>query len=154
MIIDLQPQALRIPQVQKSTQQGSSYSLLRAVLWLIAAIELAYFTGSHWFFHRAFFNALGITGPDLESPFVISQLQLIGVLVMGYALMNVIIARDPERYRPFMAVILAVGIGCVIVFVGSVWAGTLPALFLINALLLSVQVVLVACLFPWKACHS
>ncbi|MBY0564717.1 MAG: hypothetical protein K2P58_11065 [Hyphomonadaceae bacterium] len=114
-------------------------------------VELVYFTASHWFFHRAFFNALGVNGPELESPFVISQLQLIGALVMGYALMNLLIAGDPERNRPLMALILAVGLGCIAIFIGNVWAGTLPALFLLNATLLAVQIALVTTLFPWTA---
>lgn len=127
------------------------YRLLKAVLWISAAIELLYFTASHWFFHRAFFNMLGIDGPDLDSPFVISQLQLIGAQVMGYALMNFLIASDPERYRPLMALILAVGVGCIAIFIGNVWAGTLPALFLLNAALLAVQIALVTALFPWTS---
>ncbi len=59
-----------------------------------------------------------------------------------------------ESHVPEMALILAVGLGCIGIFIGSVWAGTLPALFLINAVLLAVQVVLVTCLFPWTAAEA
>lgn len=122
--------------------------LLKATLWISAIAEFVYFSTSHWFFHRAFFNALGIHGADLDSPFVISQLQLIGAMVMGYALMNLIIASDPVRYRPLLALILVIGTLCIAIFTISVWIGTLPALFMINAAILLVQVALVAALFP------
>lgn len=137
--------------MQTHTPGQRPYRLLKAVLLISGIVELVYFTASHWFFHRAFFNALGVNGPELESPFVISQLQLIGALVMGYALMNLLIAGDPERNHPLMALILAVGLGCIAIFIGNVWAGTLPALFLLNAMLLAVQIALVAMLFPWTA---
>lgn len=123
--------------------------MLKVVLWLGAAVDLGYFTASHWFFHRWFFHTLGIRGPDLESPFVISQLQLIGALVMGYALLNVVIARDPVRYREIMKIVLLVGCVCTFIFIGNVVAGTLPPLFLTTAALLCLQIVPVAWLFPW-----
>ena len=104
-----------------------------------------------YFRMKQYFNALGIQGPDLESPFVRSQLQLIGALVLGYALMNLVIARDPERYRDVLAVIIAIGLCCIVIFIGNVLAGTLPALFLINAVLLTIQIAIVAGLFPWKS---
>ena len=135
-------------------KETRNFQLLKMVLWLSAAVDLIYFTASHWFFHRLFFNALGIHGADLESPFVISQLQLIGALVMGYALLNVVIAHDPLRYREIMKVILLIGCVCVSIFIGSVAAGTLPSLFLINAALLSLQIVVVACIFPWNTKQS
>lgn len=122
--------------------------LLQATLWISALAEFVYFSLSHWFFHREFFHALGIHGPDLESPFVISQLQLIGALVMGYALMNLVIAGDPVRYRPFLNLILTIGSICIAIFVVSVWVGTLPAMFLVNAALVLAQVALVAMLLP------
>ncbi len=123
-------------------------SLLRRTLWISALAEFAYFSLSHWLFHRGFFHALGIQGPDLESPFVVSQLQLIGALVMGYALINLIIASDPVRYRPLLTLILVIGSLCIAIFVVSVWVGTLPAMFLVNAALVLAQVVLVAMLLP------
>ncbi len=122
--------------------------LLKATLWISALAEFVYFSLSHWFFHRPFFNTLGIHGPDLESPFVISQLQLIGVLVMGYAVMNLVIASDPPRYRPLLKVILAIGALCIAIFIVSVQTGTLPVMFLVNAALVLVQVALVAILLP------
>lgn len=122
--------------------------LLKATLWISAIVEFVYFSLSHWFFHREFFHALGIRGPDLESPFVISQLQLIGAMVMGYALMNLVIASDPLRYRPLLKLILAIGSVCIAIFVVSVWVGTLPTMFLVNAALVLAQVALVAMLLP------
>lgn len=80
-----------------------------------------------------------------------SQLHLIGMLMLGYALMNFIIASDPIRYRPLMGLIFGVGTGCIAIFVGHVIAGTLPIMFLINAVLLAVQLIVVGALFPWKA---
>ena len=138
---------------QSMTTNPSSparYPLLTAVLWISGLTEIVYFTSSHWFYHRAFFNFLGIYGGDLESTYVQSQLQLIGMLVLGYALMNFIIARDPVRYRPLMALIFIVGTGCVAIFVAHVIAGTLPPMFLVNAVLLGVQLIAVGVLFPWK----
>jgi hypothetical protein len=131
----------------QATQQ-QDHRLLKAVLRTSAVAELLYFTGSHWFFHHRFFNALGITGPDLDSPFVISQLQIIGLLVLGYSLLGFIIASDPVRYRAVLATILLVGVGCIAIFVGSVAAGTLPAPFLVNAVLLAIQIGLGVWLFP------
>ena len=130
---------------------AARYPLLTAVLWVSGLTEIVYFTSSHWFYHRAFFNFLGIYGADLESVYVQSQLQLIGLLVLGYALMNFIIAGDPVRYRPLMALIFVVGIGCIAIFIGHVIAGTLPTMFLVNAALLAVQLIAVGVLFPWKA---
>ena len=129
---------------------SARYLLLRSVLCLSGLTEIIYFTSSHWFYHRAFFNFLGIYGADLESPFVQSQLQLIGLLVLGYALMTFLIASDPMRYRPLMAVIFVIGIGCIAIFIGWVIAGTLPPMFLVNAALLAVQLTAVGVLFPWK----
>jgi hypothetical protein len=126
------------------------YPLLTAILWISGLTEIFYFTSSHWFYRRAFFNFLGIYGADLESTYVQSQLQLIGMLVLGYALMNFIIASDPVRYRPIMALIFIVGIGCVAIFIAHVIAGTLPIMFLVNAALLAAQLIAVAVLFPWK----
>ncbi len=126
----------------------TSLRVLKATLWISAIVDFVYFSLSHWFFHREFFRTLGIHRPDLESPFVISQLQLIGVLVMGYALMNLVIASDPLRYRPLLILILAIGSACIAVFVVSVWVGTLPAMFLVNAALVLAQVAVVAMLFP------
>jgi hypothetical protein len=128
--------------------------LLKATLWLSALAEFVYFSLSHWFFHREFFHALGIHGPDLESPFVVSQLQLIGAMVMGYALMNLIVASDPLRYRPLLTLILAIGSICVAIFVVSVCVGTLPAMFLVNAAMVFVQVALVAMLLPARTQES
>lgn len=128
-----------------------NHSLLRAVLWVSGLIQIIYFTSSHWVYPHAFFNFLGIYGADLDSTFVQSQLQLIGMMVLGFALMNFVIARDPVRYRPIMAIIFIVGWGCVAIFVGHVMAGTLPNRFLINAALLAVQLVIVGILFPWKS---
>ena len=86
----------------------------------------------------------------MESTYVQSQLQLIGMLVLGYALLNFIIASDPVRFRPVMALIFFVGIGCIAIFIGHVIAGTLPTMFLVNAALLAVQLIVVGILFPWK----
>ena len=133
-----------------SPSKSTRYPLLTAALWISGLTEIVYFTSSHWFYHRAFFNFLGIYGADLESTYVQSQLQLIGMLVLGYALMNFIIASDPVRYRPVMALIFFVGIGCIAIFIGHVISGTLPTMFLVNAALLAVQLIVVGTLFPWK----
>lgn len=134
-----------------NTSISPRYPLLTAVLWISGLTEIVYFTSSHWFYHRTFFNFLGIYGADLESTYVQSQLQLIGMLVLGYALMNFIIASNPVRYRPLMGLIFFVGTGCIVIFIGHVIAGTLPTVFLVNAALLAVQLIAVGFLFPWKA---
>lgn len=138
-------QALYAP----SERIADRHRLLKALLWSIGIVDLFYFTASHLFFPLAFFQALGASGPDLDSPFVISQLQLIGTLALGYSLMNFIIATDPERNRTLMALNLCIGTVFTAIFVGGVHIETLPAPFLINAMLLLVQIVLVMFLFPW-----
>lgn len=123
---------------------------LPVLLRLFALVEFVYFSLSHWFVPTLFFSSLGITPSEVASPFVRSQLQLIGVLVMGYALLNLLVAADPRRQRGVMAIVLIVGAACVAVFVGHVFAGTLPMLFSGNAVLLSIQILLVAWMFPWS----
>lgn len=132
----------------KISPVSPDHSLLKSILWTSAIAEFVYFSLSHWFFHRFFFNALGIHGPDLESPFVVSQLQLIGAMVMGYSLLMIVTALDPGRHRRPLGVILAVGATCIAIFLGNVAAGTLPPLFLINAVLLAIQVGATLILFP------
>ncbi len=92
---------------------------LKIVLRGTSLFLLIYFTASHWFFHRFFFNLLGIQGADLESPFVISQLQLIGGMVAGYALLCLMIARDIDRLKDVLKVVLLVGAISVVIFIGT-----------------------------------
>lgn len=127
--------------------RGRRLSLL---LRLFAVIEVAYFTASHWFFPRRFFSSLGIAPNETDSPFVRSQLQLIGAMVLGYALLFWVIAREPRRHRPVMAVVLAVGVVCTVIFGGNVAAGAVPPRFLVNAGLLVIQMAVTAWLFPWR----
>jgi hypothetical protein len=120
------------------------------LLRLAALIEFVYFSLSHWFAPELFFTNLGIPASEVASPFVRSQLQLIGVFVAGFSLLNLMVAGDPPRYKAVMAIVLAVGAGAVAIFIGNVCAGLLPGLFLANALLLSIQIALVAWMFPWR----
>lgn len=123
-------------------------ALLKIVIQGSSLFLLIYFTASHWFFHRFFFNSLGVQGPDLESPFVISQLQLIGGMVAGYALLCLMIAKDLDRLKDVLKVVLLVGGISVVIFIGNVVRGTLPAAFLLNAALLSGQILIVLVLLP------
>ncbi len=129
---------------------GSSarMNLLKIVIKVTSLFLLIYFTASHWFFHKLFFNSLGIHGADLESPFVISQLQLIGGMVAGYALLCFIIARDLDRLKDVLKVVLLVGAISVVIFVGNVAMGTLPVPFLVNAGFLAGQIFIVLILLP------
>lgn len=117
--------------------------LLSIVLRGSAIFLFGYFTLSHWFFPRAFFEALGVRGPVLDSTFLLSQLRLIGAMVAGYSAILLLCARDPQRHRPALWVVLAVGAMCTAVFVGQVSAGTLPRPFLVNAALLAAPLVTV-----------
>jgi len=124
--------------------------ILIVLLRIFALIEFVYFSLSHWFFPTFFFASLNIDAAEVTSHFITSQLQLIGVMVMGYSLLNLIVASDLRKNRDVMRVILLVGLGCTGVFIGHVVAGTLPAIFLINAAMLSTQIVIAAWLFPWR----
>lgn len=104
----------------------------------------AYFTVSHWFFPKAFFRALEETGPELDSPFLLSQLQLIGAMVLGYAALCWLVAREPARHHEVLRIILGVGALSTLIFVGSVALGRLPAVFLVNAGVLLLQMSVVA----------
>ncbi len=117
---------------------------------MTAFVEFVYFSLSHWFAPELFFTSLGIPAAEVASPFVRSQLQLIGVFVMGISLLNLLIASDPPRYKAVMAIVLAVGGGAVVIFIGNVYAGLLPRLFLANALMISIQIALIAWMFPWR----
>lgn len=125
-------------------------SALPWLLRLAALIEFVYFSLSHWFAPELFFTSLGISATEVASPFVRSQLQLIGLFVAGFSLLNLLIAGDPPRYKAVMAIVLAVGAGAVGVFIGNYSAGLLPGLFLVNALLISIQIGMIAWLFPWR----
>jgi hypothetical protein len=128
----------------------SARSALAVVLRVSAVVLAVYFTCSHWFFPHQFFRALGIMGPEPDSDFVLSQLRLIGAMVAGYAVVLWIIARDIERFRPILGVVLLVGTAAVGIFVGQVVMGTLPRPFLVNAGLLALQVFIVLALRPWR----
>ena len=132
--------------------EKTSRNLIRVKVILRAAafVEVGYFTASHWFFHQRFFNWLGIDGPDLNSPFVVSQLRLIGALVLGFAALGWIAASDPRRHRAVIQVLLLTGSACVMIFVSSVITGALPPQFLLNAMLLALPILLVTVLYPWK----
>lgn len=123
--------------------------LLKTVMWCIGIFNLFYFTASHWFFRKEIFQALGWPCPDIDSPFVISQLHLTGILVLGYSLINLIIANDPLRNYILMALNLGIGLVCIVILIGGVYIGTLSAPILMNGVLLFVQVVLMMYLFPW-----
>lgn len=124
--------------------------IVKIVLRSAAVIEAGYFTASHWFFHAYFFNALGIHGAELGSAFVISQLQLIGALVLGFALLSWIAASDPLKYRAVVQVILLIGCLCTSIFVYSVVTGRLPIQFSFNAVLVALQLLFVTAFYPWK----
>jgi hypothetical protein len=131
----------------KTSQSGS----LRALQWalvLSAVCEVVWFTGSHWFWHRRFFNGLGIDGPELESPFVRSQLQLIGGMVLGYALITLHIARDPTGQRDLLRIVMVIGAIMIAIFLGNVASGSVPPQFLVNAGLLAVQIGVTGAWFP------
>ncbi len=121
---------------------------LRILLTISAACEVLWFTSSHWFWHRRFFNLLAVHGPDLESTFVISQLQLIGAMVMGYALTMLLIARDPVKYREVLRIVLFTGVIAALIFVGNVVTGRMSPMFLINASMLTAQFVAATFWFP------
>ena len=125
-------------------------SALKLVLRSMAVFLLLYFTASHWFFHRFFFHTLGITGPELESPFVASQLQLIGAMVLGFALTLFLIAHEPRAHAGPMKVVLVVGALCSVIFIANVLAGTLPLHFLVNAGVLMAASAMTVALFPWR----
>lgn len=133
-----------------SMPSKSSNRTIRILLWVCAIAEVAYFTASHWFYHRLFFNTLGIKGPILESTFVISQLQLIGALVLGYAALTLLAASDPPKHRSTIKVVLVVGAMATAIFVGNIALGRLPIEFGANAVVLVLQIVLVSWLYPWS----
>lgn len=123
---------------------------LIVLLRIFALIEFVYFSLSHWFFPAFFFTSLEIDASEVASHFVKSQLQLIGAMVMGYSLLNLVVASDLRKNRDVMGVILLVGLVCTGIFIGHVVAGTLPKIFLINAAMLSTQIMIAAWLFPWR----
>ena len=126
------------------------FSFLSTVLRVSALVEFVYFSLSHWFAPALFFTTLGIDVAEVASPFVRSQLQLIGAMVMGYSLINLLVASNPHQHRDVMGIVLFVGAVCIAIFVGHIIAGTLPVLFVFNVVLLAVQILAVALLFPWS----
>jgi hypothetical protein len=124
--------------------------ILKIVLKISALIEVFYFTASHWFFHEYFFNSLGIFGNDLSSTFVISQFQLIGAQVLGIAAITWIAASDPLKYRMIIQALLFTGCIAVAIFVYNVITVRVPVQFIVNAILIGGQVVLITVLFPWS----
>jgi hypothetical protein len=126
---------------------------LPALLRTFAVLEFIYFSLSHWFAPALFFTTLGIDPNAVASPFVRSQLQLIGAMVMGYSLTFLVVATDPFKYRDFLKISILVGIFAIGIFAMHVAAGTLPKLFAVNALMLSMQVGLVVWLFPKRPFH-
>lgn len=124
--------------------------ILIILLRIFALIEFVYFSLSHWFTPTYFFTSLGIDATEVASQFVRSQLQLIGAMVMGYSLLNLVVASDLRKNRDVMSIILLVGLVCTGIFIGHVAAGTLPKIFLINALMLLTQILIAAWLFPWR----
>lgn len=126
---------------------------LPALLRTFAVLEFIYFSLSHWFAPALFFTTLGIDANAVASPFVRSQLQLIGAMVMGYSLTFLVVATDPFKYRDFLKISILVGIFAIGIFAMHVAAGTLPKLFAVNALMLSMQVGLVVWLFPKRPFH-
>lgn len=131
-----------------------SSTALPTLLRVSALVEFAYFSLSHWFAPTLFFSTLGIDAVEIVSPFVRSQLQLIGAMVMGYSLVNLLVASDPRPYRGVMGIVLVVGIACIAIFLGHIVAGTLPVLFAINAALLAIQVLAIAWMFPWSSADN
>lgn len=123
---------------------------LIVLLRIFALVEFVYFSLSHWFFPTFFFTSLNIDAAEVSSHFINSQLQLIGAMVMGYSLLNLLVATDLRKNRDVMSIILLVGLACTGIFIGHVVAGTLPKIFLINAAMLSTQIVIAAWLFPWR----
>jgi len=107
--------------------------ILIVLLRIFALIEFVYFSLSHWFFPAFFFTSLEINASEVASHFVNSQLQLIGAMVMGYSLLNLVVASDLRKNRDVMSIILLVGTVCAGIFVGHVVAGTLPKIFLISS---------------------
>jgi len=48
-----------------------------------------------------------------------------------------------------MALNLGIGLICIVILIGGIYIGTLPAPILMTGVLLFVQVVLMICLLPW-----
>ena len=124
--------------------------IVKVVLRTAALVEIGFFTVTHWFFREYFFNSLGIKSSEFSSTFVISQLQLIGALVLGFAILSWIAASDPIKYRTVIQVMLLTGSLCVSIFVYSVATGKLPEQFAFNATLIALQLLLVTVFYPWK----
>lgn len=134
------------------------YRLLKTVMRCSGIFNLFYFTASHCFFRQEILQAPEWPCPDIESPFVISQSQLIGTLVLVYSLLNLIIANGPPHNRILMALNLGIGLICIVILIGCIYIGSLPAPILMTGVLLFVQVVLMICLLPWisagRACSN
>lgn len=137
-------------QGETGDMNGTKSHLLSVLLRITAVFIFVYFSLSHWFFWKPFFNFLGIYGSDLESRFVTSQLHLIAFMVMGYSLLLYLISTNPRKHRGTMVVVMLVGLGCSSVFIGNVLLGTLPKGFLLNTLILVCPMVFVVILFPWR----
>ena len=69
---------------------------------------------------------------------------------MGYAMLNFLIARDPERLRDVLKVVLWVGAMASMIFVGNILMGRIPVRFLWNAGFLAAQILAILVLFPGK----
>ena len=124
--------------------------ILKFIMRASALIEVAYFTASHWFFHVYFFNALGIYGDDLNSLFVINQLKLIGAMALGIATITWVAASDPLKYRAIIQALLFMGSVVTAIFIYDVVTSKVPVQFIVNAVLIGSQVLIVSVLYPWK----
>ena len=125
-------------------------SILKFILRVSAIIEVVYFTMSQWFFHEYFFNSLGVYGNELRSTFVISQIQLIGAETLGIAMLTWIAAGDPLKYRAIIQALLFTGCIVIAIFLYNVVTARVPAQFIVNAILIGSQVLIVAILYPWN----
>ena len=124
--------------------------ILKFIMRASALVEVAYFTASHWFFHVYFFNTLGIYGDDLNSLFVINQLKLIGAMALGIATITWVAASDPLKYRAIIQALLFMGSVVVAIFIYDVVTSKVPVQFIVNAVLIGSQVLIVSVLYPWK----
>ncbi len=129
---------------------GQNLLIVKIILKLTALVLLVYFTSSHWFFHKYFFNSLDIYGNDLNSTFVISQLQLIGALSLGFAFLAWIASNDPLKHRVIIQALLLTGSICIAIFFYNIGTGKLPIRFWINAILLAIPLLLVIIFYPWQ----
>ncbi|MBI3319975.1 MAG: hypothetical protein HYZ89_05260 [Candidatus Omnitrophica bacterium] len=125
--------------------------LLKVLLRTFAVIDVGCFSASHWFFPARYFHSLGVTGVNFATGFVISQLHLIGALVVGLALMGWVAASDPIGYRPVIRFLFVTGVLCTLIWVYHIVMGNLPPRVWWNVVVVVVQLMVVGILYPWSS---